>query len=128
MTAEQVLIVLNGVLATATVATAIVGVETIKASSRVAEASETQATATTKAVELTDAGLTLERQAIQTSVRPIIVDVPREIFRPPNNPDPGAIDWFPTGDGAICFMMRIRNIGSGAAILHGAVYLALIHR
>ena len=81
-TADHVLNILNGVLAVASVATAIVAVMTIKGSNRVAKASETQATATTDAVKLTEAGL-------RASIQPIIVDVPLFTYTDAGGNDPG---------------------------------------
>lgn len=71
-------------------------------------------------------GLRQERQAIQGTTRPVIVDVPlrlymREVSTRMDEPDMGKIRWFrPTSPVSIQLTVPVRNIGAGPAFVWGS--------
>jgi hypothetical protein len=142
-TSNHILVLVNVVLAAAAVATAIVGVRTIKASNRVAKSAEDQAKATNTSVtaalqqvELGRMTLAQEREALRTSVRPVVVDVPLGVFltEPPQVSGGGSIRVLQQtrDDGTIWWRrdskdndtaritVPIRNVGPGSAFINSA--------
>jgi hypothetical protein len=148
-TTNHVLVLTNVFLAVAALATAVVGVKTIKSSNKVAAAADRQATATDKTVsaslaqleqgaqqlKLGEQQLEKEREALELSIRPIVVDVPLVDSRTTSpqaqtivdliaQSDPNADRrswWYQRQDG-ITIGVAVRNIGSGPAFIHDVVF------
>lgn len=118
-------------------ATAIVGVFTIKASNKVAASAKDQAVATVESVALGQATLNQERAALEASIRPVIVEYPLGIDVHKSEPrdwrqlrgfvDEGRI-WIAVRDSAEADTVRVsvpvRNVGNGAAFVNRALITA----
>jgi hypothetical protein len=112
-TSEHVLIILNVVLAASAVATAIVGLKTIKSSNRVAAAAEAQGQIMQEELAVTNDQLELDRQALQSSVKPLLVAALNQYGE-------ASFDCVVTDDGTRVGL-TLTNIGQGPAIVHSAL-------
>ena len=95
-TSEHVLVVLNAILATAALVTALVGVMTIRSANQVAE---------------------LDRQTLAASVRPLVVGVADEQGK-------AAVSRQDRNDGSVHLGVPLKNIGSGPAIIHSVQFVS----
>jgi hypothetical protein len=124
-TANHDLVIFNALLAAAAVGTMTVGLLTIRSSNRVAASAAEQVNQGLNQLELGKEQLAKEREALQATFRPIVVEVPvdflptqrREAGEPP---DRGAVFWHETNEADV-FSVPFRNVGSGPAFIHQAI-------
>jgi hypothetical protein len=125
-TANHLLVLLNAVLALATVAAVGVSITVARAANRQATATDNTVKATNDQLILGRDQLEQEREALLASVRPLVVDVPLGAFvdyRTAQEIDQGAVRSLLGGDGSIILHVPIRNVGVGPAFLRTAMLL-----
>lgn len=123
-TANHILILINGVLAAASVGAVIASLKTIKATSRVVTATEEQAKKLGEQVEVDKELLEQEKKVLLASTKPLLVEVPlgkvleKIQFHGVHELDQGRIYWEKGRDEGISIRVPFRNVGSGPAFIH----------
>jgi hypothetical protein len=127
-TANHILILINGVLAAASVGAVIASLKTIKATNRVVTATEEQAKKLGEQVEIDKELLVQEKRVLLTSTKPLLVEVPLGVviekveFHGVRELDQGRIYWEVDRNERIGIRVPFRNVGSGPAFIHSVYF------
>ena len=123
-TANHILILLNGVLAAASVGAVMASLLTIKSTNRIVTATEDQAKKLGEQVDLDRDLLEQEKQVLLASTTPLLVEVPLGVviekveFHGVHELDQGRIYWEKDRNDQIAIRVPFRNVGSGPAFIH----------
>jgi len=122
-TSTHVLVLIDSILALSSLLAATAALSTIKSSNRVVSATEQQANALALQVDIEVQQLNQAKDVLLTSVRPLLVNVPRHThsrmagINRSNEIDLSEIYWGVNGD-SIIIRVPFRNVGTGPAFVH----------